>query len=406
MTDIAVGAPREIRVIGLVGAAHGFSHFYQLVLPMLFPALKAEFGVDYVTLGAMMTFMWVVSGAGQMAAGFLVDRYGARSLLFAGLGLMSLSYVLIALVPVFWLIVPLAALTGLGNAVFHPADYSILNARVGAARIGRAYSIHTFGGTLGWAAAPAVVLGLTELIGWRQALLVLGAAGLGYLALLALLRAEFPNEGHRAREAKGEAATPFPIRKLFSLPILLCFAYFFAITVSVGPFQTYLPVILHAHRDLPLAFGGIALSAMLVASAAGILIGGWIADRGVRPDFIVACGLGLAAVLVVLAGLSVTSPPVLLVLLAAAGLSSGITTPSRDMLVRGASPKEASGRVFGFVYSGLDSGAAIGPLVVTSLLDRGRTDLIFAFVATVLAVGIFTAFGVRSVGAARKAALA
>jgi MFS family permease len=403
MTDSAVGAPREVRVIGLVGAAHGFSHFYQLVLPMLFPALKAEFGVDYVTLGAMMTFMWVVSGAGQMAAGFLVDRYGARSLLFAGLGMMSLSFVLIALVPVFWLIVPLAALAGLGNAVFHPADYSILNARVGAARIGRAYSIHTFGGMVGYATTPAVVIGLGDILGWRSALLVIGAAGLGYLALLALLRAEFPNDGDVARTAKGETVTPFPVRRLFSAPILLCFAYFFAITVSLGPFQSYLHLVLNAHSDLPLAVGGTALSVLLFASATGILIGGWIADRGVRPDFIVACGLGTAALLVVLVGLNVAHGLLLFVLLAALGLSSGVTTPSRDMLVRGAAPREASGRVFGFVYSALDTGSAIGPLVVTLLLDWGRTDLIFVFVAVVLALGIFTAFGVRSAGAARKA---
>jgi FSR family fosmidomycin resistance protein-like MFS transporter len=404
MSDAAAIAPREIRVIGLIGGAHGFSHFYQLVLPMLFPALKREFDVDYTTLGAMMTAVWIVSGTGQMAAGFLVDRYGARTMLFGGLGLMAAAYILIAFAPGFWAVAPLALLVGVGNAVFHPADYSILNARVGAGRIGRAYSIHTFGGTIGWALAPLLVIGLADAIGWRPALLVLGAVGLAFLLLLMAFRHDLPDEGRISREAKGETVTPFPVRGLFALPILLCFAYFLATTVSIGPFQTYLPIILESHHGIALAVGGTALSTMMIASACGILLGGWIADRGVRPDAIVAGGLGVAAILVVAVGLYGAGGPDLFVLLALLGLCTGISTPSRDMLVRGAAPKEASGRVFGFVYSGLDTGAAIGPLVVTVLLDAQRTDLIFAFVAVVLALGIGTAFTVRSVGAARKAA--
>jgi MFS family permease len=403
MSEAVAAAPREIRVIGLIGVAHGCSHFYQAVLPMLFPALKAEFGTDYVTLGAMMTALWVVSGTGQMAAGFLVDRYGARSMLYAGLGLMAGAYVLISFAPGFWALPPLALLVGAGNAVFHPADYSILNARVGARRIGRAYSIHTFGGTLGWALSPLVIFALQDAIGWRHTLQVVGAAGLAFLLVLILFRADMPEEGRVAREKKGEVVTPFPVRGLFALPILLCFAYFFATTVSISPFQTYLPIILQEHVGLALAVAGKVLSTMLVASATGILIGGWIADRGIRPDFIVAGGLGSAAALMAIVGIYQPDGLLLFAMLAAVGLCSGVTTPSRDMLVRGAAPKEASGRVFGFVYSGLDAGAAIGPLVVTLLLDHHRTDLIFAFVAIVLALGVGTAFTVRSAGRVKVA---
>jgi MFS family permease len=400
MTDLAAAAPtRDYRIIGLVSVAHGASHFYQLVLPMLFPVLKDQFGVTYVELGAMMTLMLTVSGICQTVAGFMVDRYGARTVLHAGIALTAGAYALMAAAPNFWAMLPMVALAGAGNSVFHPADYSILTAKVSAARIGRAYSIHTFCGNIGWMLVPTVVLGLQESIGWRGALLVVGGAGLLFLVYLMAQGDALPNEGRKHREAEGSAAAePLPTSVLFSLPVLLCLAYFTLLALSSVTLQSFLPTVLHALHDTPLTIAGHALTAYLMGASAGILTGGYLADKGARPDFIVAVGLASAATLFVIVGQADWPAPALIALLAATGFASGCTTPSRDLLVRGAAPQGATGSVFGFVYSGLDIGGAIGPLVIGLMLDNGHPAWVFWYTAAIMAFGITTAFSLKRVG--------
>lgn len=400
MVDTVLTGPRDVRVIGLIGLAHGTSHFYQLVLPMLFPALIVQFGVGYTELGAMMTVLWVTSALCQTAAGFMVDRFGARVVLFAGVSLLGIVYAAMSLATHFWMLFPLAALAGVANSVFHPADYSILTHRVSSARIGRAYSIHTFGGTLGLVAAPPIVIALEHALGWRGALVVLGLFGLALLALLALNMAEMPNHGRAEREAAGDKSGPVPIAVLLSAPILMCFAYFTLISISSGPMQAFMPAILTSLHGVSLALAGTVLSTYLVSGATGILIGGWVADRGVRPDVIVATGLSTGAGLIALVGFLPLPVPALFAMLAIASVFISGTLPSRDMLVRGAAPPGATGRVFGLVYSGLDVGSALGPLVAGHLLDGGRPDLLLYFVAGVLLLGVGSAVSVRQLGRA------
>ncbi len=400
MVDTALTGPRDIKVISLIGFAHGTSHFYQLVLPMLFPALIVQFNVDYTMLGAMMTTLWVVSALCQTAAGFMVDRFGARVVLFAGVSILGAVYAAMSLATHFWMLFPLAALAGVANSVFHPADYSILTHRVNPKRIGRAYSVHTFGGTLGLVCAPPVVIALEHALGWRGALGVLGLFGFALLALLALNASEMPNHGRAEREAAGDKSGPVPIAVLLSAPILMCFAYFTMISIASGPLQAFMPTTLTKLHGLSLGLGGTVLSTYLVCGATGILIGGWIADRGFRPDLIVATGLGTGAVLIALVGFLPLPVPALFVLLGIASLFISGTLPSRDLLVRGAAPPGATGRVFGLVYSGLDVGSAIGPLVAGHLLDIGRPDLLLYFVAVVLLLGVGSAVSVRQLGRA------
>src|SRR4029450_5950297 len=184
--DTTVGTlKRDLRIIGLGGSAHFFSHFFQLTLPPLFPLIKETFGVPYVALGFMMSLMYASSGIGQTISGFLVDRFGAARVLVLGMSLSAPSMAAAGMAPTYWALLPIAVLAGLGNSVFHPADYSIFNASVNARRLGRAYSVHGICGNLGWTVAPAVVVGLTGLYGWRTALTIVGTLGLGAAALLA-----------------------------------------------------------------------------------------------------------------------------------------------------------------------------------------------------------------------------
>ena len=172
----------DVRIMAIVGVAHGGSHYFHLVLPPLFPLLSTAFGVGYGELGLVLSALFLTSGLCQTPAGFLVDRIGAARVLAAGLTCLGAGALLAAAAPAYWALLPAAILMGLGNSVFHPADYAILGHHIARARMGRAFSVHTVGGTIGWAVAPVVVAGVAALASWRAALVVSALIGLGLAA--------------------------------------------------------------------------------------------------------------------------------------------------------------------------------------------------------------------------------
>ena len=386
------GFRSDIRVIGLVGAAHFFSHFYQLTLPPLFPLLKEAWGVPYVALGLAMSAFYGASGIGQTASGFLVDRVGAHRVLLGGMALFSTAVALAGLVSAYWLLLPVALLAGLGNSVFHPADYSILNASVSPRRIGRGYSAHSISGNLGWAVAPTVVVGLTAHFGWRVALVTVGAAGLAVVSVLATqLRALVGGrEAGRPRSTAGRE-----VRLLLTAPILSAFAYFAFIATALIGVQTFGVTTLMRIYDTPLGLATGALTAFLVGGATGILAGGLLADRTRRHDIVAVTGLVVAAAFMLLLATGAPAPALLPAVLGLTGFCHGATGPSRDMLVRAATPPGASGKVFGFVYSGLDLGSCLTPLAFGWLLDRGDPRMLFAAVSVLMLCTIATVVQVR-----------
>jgi MFS transporter, FSR family, fosmidomycin resistance protein len=390
--DPRPGFRNDVRVIGLIGAAHFFSHFFQLTLPPLFPLLKEVWGVPYVALGLAMSVFYGASGIGQTISGFLVDRVGAHRVLLGGMGLFSASIALAGLVPTYWLLLPVALLAGLGNSVFHPADYSILNASVDPRRIGRGYSVHSISGNLGWAVAPSVVVGLTAHFGWRVALVTVGAAGLAVVCVLATqLRALV---GGRAVEPPKTTAGR-EVRLLLTAPILSAFAYFALIATALIGLQTFGVTALMRVYDTPLSLATGALTAFLVGGAAGILAGGLLADRTHRHDVVAVAGLVTAAAFMMLLATGALAPTLLPIILGLTGFCHGATGPSRDMLVRAATPPGASGKVFGFVYSGLDLGSCLTPLAFGWLLDHGDPRMLFVAVGILMLCTIATVVQVR-----------
>lgn len=389
MTALASSAPaHDARVITLISVAHAASHFNQLVLPPLFPFLIDAFGVGYTELGLMMTLFYATSGLAQTPAGFAVDRFGARNVLTAGTALMCGATILLGLAPNYWSMLPLVVLAGLGNSVFHPSDYSILSASVNPRRVGRAYGMHTLGGNLGWAAAPVSVLALTTFFGWRTALVTVGLIWFAIPILLLVFREDLRGDvtaEHRAGGGHGGQAAPgAALGPLLSRPVVICFIYFLLLSVSLMAVQSFLPSTLVALHRTPLDWANAALTGFLLGSSAGVVVGGILADRAARHDLLVVAGLSGAATLFVLVGAAALPSAAVVAAMAAAGFLSGTTTPSRDMLVRNAAPKGAAGRVFGFVYSGLDAGSSFGPLIIGLLLDYRLPALVLPFVAAIL----------------------
>lgn len=391
MTTTAILPPRTsaTRLIAGINAAHFVSHFYILILPPLFGFVRADYGVSYTELGLALTAFNVTSTLLQVPAGFLVDKISARLVLIVGLLLGAAAFAVVGLVNSFWVLVAMFALAGVGNTVYHPADYALLAHHVPPERIGQAFSIHTFSGILGGAAAPAGLLYMTTLWGWRGAFI--GAAVLGFVVagVLMLLR-EPPAPSHAAHRSKTEKDAPTAAgwRLLLSGPILGNFVFFMLISTTNSGLQNYSVVALGALNGTDPAVANTALTGYLVLSALGVLVGGIVASRAARPGLV--AGLMLLVTGTAGVAIGVIEPGVLLLLLlmGIGGFANGLSLPSRDMMVRAVTPAGSFGKVFGFVTTGFNVAGVVAPLVYGAVLDQGNPRAVFILVgaSAVLAI--------------------
>lgn len=388
---------RFAAVMGLIGSGHALSHFYLLALPPLFPLLQAEFGVGITELALLVTLLNLSTMAAQFPASILIDRFGARPLLIGGLALMGLCFAGISAAPSYWIAASLVVVAGFGNSVFHPADYAIMNASVEEGRLGRAYSLHTFTGNIGFMSAPAAMILLSTLTGgWRGAVLVAGLLAIVVTALLllfgSLLRDERDGVADVARPATPASAAPRQgtLAILLSGPVLTMFAFYVLIAMATGGMQTISVSALVAHQGLGLGDANLALEIFLVCAAAGVLLGGPLADRTRRHGLTAALAMGGSALLIFLVGALPLPLAGIGLLFGLYGLMQGSMRPARDMMTRAITPPGATGRVFGFVTGGLNVGGAVSPVLLGWLVDIGHPEAAFYGIAVILLLGVTT----------------
>ena len=394
----------DATVIGLISLAHGMSHFFQLLLAPLFPFIREELGVSYAALGFLVALFYALSALLQPLAGFVVDRYGARSVLLGGVAFFVAGTALMGLSGSYAGLAAGAALMGIGNSVFHPADFAIINARVSAPRLSYAFSAHGVVGYLGYAVAPVFSVAIAAAYGWHAALLA--GAGLG-VALLVLLVSHASYLHIEPHPRKANASFAADARVLFSLPVLLCFLYFTLFAAGLAGLQSFGVSALVEQYKVAATAASSALTAYLVSAAAGIIAGGFVAARVSRHDLVAASGLAVNAVAILLVAMGQAPGIALPVAFAIAGFSSGIVAPSRDLIVRASTPKGAAGRVFGFVYSGLDVGSLTMPVVYGWMLDHALPHAVFytVFGFTAAAIATVLQLSGRSVGVPDSAAV-
>ena len=394
---------QDFLLITLLGVAHGLSHYFHLVIPALFPWIIPEFGTSYAQMGAVMTVFFIVSSLGQATSGVLVDKLGPKVCLYGGVGLLMVSGFLFSVAQNYLWFYPVAAFAGLGNSVFHPTDYSIMNRCITNERLPFAFSIHSVVGNIGWAVAPVLMVGVATFTGsWRLAAATSGAMALIVLAMLLMHNSLFDRAlasgngltQEQKKEEKGDAGFGF----LMLLVIWLCFLFFFCNSFALGILQNFAPSIFNAtyHVGLEISTGG--LTAYMIGSIIGVLSGAYVAKVFKRSDHVIAASMSVSAVMSILLASQGLGPWCVLPLMFLMGLGVGVATPSRDLLIRGACMKflgtNSFGRVYGFTYCGMDVGQTLAPLVAGPLLDAGFFSLALVLVGVFQTGALLTALGV------------
>jgi len=377
------------RLVGVVSTAHFVSHLYILILAPLLPFVRDAYGVSYTQLGLALAAFNVISAALQTPAGFLVDWLGARILLIIGLALGGIAFVLVGLVDSFWFMVAMFALAGVGNTVYHPADYALLSQHVPAKKIGQAFSVHTFAGMLGSAAAPAGLLMLQNIWGWRGAFIGAGLVGLAVALLFLTMRdPETPVAETPARKADDKS--PVGWKLLLSAPIVLNLLFFMLIALMSGGMFNYSVVALGALYATPVSTANAALTTLLLLSAVGVLAGGLLVTRTLRHGLVTSLGLVAMAVAAALVGQFDLGTWTLVAVMTVFGFFFGFISPSRDMIVREITPPGSFGKVFGFVTTGFNIGGIISPMIFGALMDTGHPSLVFLLVAAFGLIAVLT----------------
>ncbi len=398
----AVSFRQDAGLIALVGTAHAVSHFSQLLLAPLFPWLKDAFEVSYAQLGLLMTIFFVVSCVVQAVSGFVVDRMGPRPVLFVGLALLGLAAFGYAVSTSYAMLATFAVLAGIGNGVFHPVNYTLLNRKVSAPRLGHAYSVHGITGSLGWALAPALLAPIAFAFSWRVALAASGVLIFAVLGVLLLHRARLELKPVAATQT-GTARTAAGSFDFLRIPaVWMCLFFFLMYAVALSVVQTFAPEAARQLHGVPIGLVALCLTVYMLCSAAGMVLGGFLASDPARCERVVAAGFGIAAATALILGFAAVPALAVPALFGLMGFATGAGGPSRDLIVKRSTPVNASGRVYGVVYSGLDIGQAAAPLIFGSLMDRQLFGAVFVGLALTQAALIATAFNVRR---ARRIAL-
>ena len=401
-TSEAPGASQDARIIALIGTGHFLSHFYMLCLPPLFLVWREEFGVSYAELGLTVALMSGTTALLQTPVGFAVDRYGARPFLVGGTLIMALAISAMAFAPGVWALWLLAILSGVGNSVIHPADYAILAGSIRQERMGRAFAMHTFTGNLGFALAPPIIALLMTVMGWREALLLVGLLGVPVVGAI-LLQSRILKD--QAKPKTADEAGPSGRELLLSRPMLLFFTFFLLSAAAGSGIQAFVITVLGKLWATPIATASMVLTGYMAGATGGTLIGGWFVDRakgGGLMGFMTILTLFAMAMFLVL-GLVALPEIALPGIGLLAGLAMGASRTPRDVMLKDACPPGQIGKVFGFVSSGLPLGGAITPVPLGFLIDMGYPILVLPVVAVLLGLSLLCAGGARASSKATKA---
>ena len=396
-------------VVGAVSVAHFMSHVYLLAFPPLFPILGSYFDITTGQLGLLVTAIYLPQFFLQMPLGVVVDRIGAKRVLVGGLFVTSGSIALAGLAPTYWALLGIALLSGVGQSVFHPADYALLNASTDASNEGKAFSAHTFGGFAGFAAAPLVIGGIGIAIDWRVALITTGLAGILFTVFfmilvpavytrdLAQVTIETPPIGQVLRDTFAHVR---------QWDLLAVFGFYFLSMVAIVGLQSFTTVLGVDTFGFGESMANNLLTAHMTATAIGVLLGGPLADR--LPFRAVILGTFILCAITVWFAVFLASPGIVVafIVLILAGLFLGAALPSRDRLANATGDQDSTGTRFGFFFTGVSLGVTLSPAFLGLVIDYVSIELAFALIGVSLIGGALVVVLMQLVSARQPNAVA
>ena len=395
MSSIAMTIKQDGPILALVCSGHFMSHVFILCLPPLFPLLHDELGVSFAALGLLLTVFYACSGMVQIPVGFLVDRWGGPIAVICGLALEGGAIIFMGVAPEYVFLFVFAIIAGIGHSVFHPAGYMILSSTIAQDRMGKAFSLHTFAGHLGSAAAPAMLIFIAAMVGWRYALIAVGTMGL--MVMLAVLSQRQHLTGAiQARMDSQEKLRkdPAPVKdglaQMLSIPMLMMFLFFVATSFTSSGIQSFSIAALGSIQGMPLSMAGMALTGYLFASSIGVLAGGVLADWTRHHDRVAIIAFTATGLIMILLGSISFSLVLVIVLFTVIGFAQGLVRPARDMMVKAAAPPGGMGKAFGFVTTGIAVGGAVAPILFGWLVDLGRAEWVFYIIAAFMVLGVLS----------------
>jgi len=392
---------RDTKVNVLVGNGHFLSHFYILTLPPLFLFIQKDFDVTYAELGLVPVVMSAMGAVMQTPYGFLVDKFGARRFLVINTLVMGISVSLMGVATAYWQILVLAGISGLANAVYHPADYTILSASIRQEKMGQAFAIHTFTGNAGFALAPPVVAVLASFFGWREALIVVGLVSVPVAAAI-VWQMSILQDVASTQKKKQTSMTLSAL--VFDRTMILFFLFYLLGSAAGSGIQAWLITILHQVKGVPLELASTGLTAYMVGTMSGIIFGGWVVDRSKRYVMWMVAGLtGASSLLTFFVGIAPMTGILAIALMFLAGLGLGGSRTPRDIMLKDAVPPSEIGKVFGFVSSGLALGSALTPVPFGRLIDAGYGDWVLVIASIILVASIFCMGTARASGKTQAA---
>jgi MFS family permease len=382
---------KDVEIISLIGLAHSISHFFHLIIAPLFPWIKVEFDLSYAELGLLMTTFYVVSSVVQSTSGLLVDRYGARPMLYIGIFFLMISALVLGTAQSYTMLLIGVGIAGIGNGVFHPVDYTMINSLVKPQNLAHAYSVHGVTGYLGWAAAPLFLLSLTALFdSWRVA--QFGAAALaGFVLLLLIYRRDQLTE-MKVADIDEKPVEQIPTLQIFKLKSMwMSWLFFYLTSFGFVGIQSFSSTALVDLYDIPISLTASSYTLFMISSALGLIAGGFVATKIPDPDRVITTAFLISGIMAVIAGLGVFPGWTVPIIFALMGFGGGMAGPARDLMIRAGTPKGASGRVFGLVYSGIDFGAACGPVLFGLFMDWKSPEIIFYTIAFLQLIAVLVA---------------
>jgi MFS transporter, FSR family, fosmidomycin resistance protein len=396
VATIGLMISRDARVNILIGNGHFLSHFYTLSLPPLFLFLQKDFNVSYAELGFVPVTMSIMAAAMQTPYGFLVDRFGARRFLVINTLIMSLAIAAMGFATSYWQLLVLAGISGAANAVYHPADYTILAASIRQEKMGQAFAIHTFTGNAGFALAPPVIAVLASFFGWREALTIVGLVGIPVAAAIVWQSAILQDvAGTQKKKTAGMSVSAL----IFDRTMILFFFFYLLGSAAGSGVQAWIITILHQVKGIELALASSALTAYMLGTVCGILFGGWVVDRSKRHVMLMVAVLtGASSLLTFIVGATPVTGLVAIVLMFLSGFGLGGSRTPRDIMLKDAVPPSEIGKVFGFVSSGLALGGALTPVPFGYLIDHGNGGWVLIIASVILVASIFCMGTARASG--------